>query len=392
MQPVKIIIQGDFYDSQIYRGRLYLWTFNGGLKVVKWNELVKSLLKEESDKIPLTFSFLDGNYLYKTSLIEIFKDIDFRDLLLKKFKKFSKKEYYISEQKLNNYLLGEQETPTRILPTDTEIYGNRLYFIHNEGLFSGEVHRAESEKYLVSSRPSKLWDCNLLTIKANRWPQIALSGGDQGLFELNMANSNPTNLIQVEPNHPIYQLSEKHSSLSNYTYLSVYNTSFVKNSFLIEFQWNIQNEKHDKIKHRDFKGNITQNKIFKTSKNFPSISWGVDDKIYKTTENGFEVIKVNYFADIQKGEEIFKLISKVDLQIWKGKIINVGSAYFGNIIECENALVVNLSNGTNITIPGPITRWRVFPRSLNYENQLHVIHDDRLEIISFNHDYFIDQE
>ena len=27
MQPVKITIKGDYYDCQIYRGRLYLWTF-----------------------------------------------------------------------------------------------------------------------------------------------------------------------------------------------------------------------------------------------------------------------------------------------------------------------------------------------------------------------------
>jgi hypothetical protein len=29
---------------------------------------------------------------------------------------------------------------------------------------------------------------------------------------------------------------------------------------------------------------------------------------------------------------------------------------------------------------------------MNYENHLHVILDDRIEIYSFNHDYFLDQE
>ena len=45
-----------------------------------------------------------------------------------------------------------------------------------------------------------------------------------------------------------------------------------------------------------------------------------------------------------------------------------------------------------MTIPGPITRWRVYPRSMNYENHLHVILDDRIEIYSFNHDYFLSQQ
>lgn len=30
--------------------------------------------------------------------------------------------------------------------------------------------------------------------------------------------------------------------------------------------------------------------------------------------------------------------------------------------------------------------------NLPFKNQLHVIYEDRLEILSFNHDYFVDQE
>ena len=39
----------------------------------------------------------------------------------------------------------------------------------------------------------------------------------------------------------------------------------------------------------------------------------------------------------------------------------------------------------------PVVRWRVFPRSKHYVNHLHVILDDRIEIYSFNNDYFVDQ-
>lgn len=81
MQPVKITLRGDYYDCQIYRGRLYLWTFDGTLKVYNWNDLVHSFIRKETDKIAMTFCFLDGNYLYKSSLIELFKDSDFNELL-----------------------------------------------------------------------------------------------------------------------------------------------------------------------------------------------------------------------------------------------------------------------------------------------------------------------
>lgn len=394
MQPVKIIIKGDYYDCQIYRGRLYLWTFNGALKVYDWNKLVNSFIKKETDKIAMTFCFMDGNYLYKSSLVELFKDNDFRKLLLRKFSRLENTVFQLSEKQLAGYLLGEQDTPSGILPTDTEIYSNKLYFIHEKGLFSSSTHRDKSEKYLVSSRPSKLWDCNLLSIKANKYPQLALSAGDEGLFELNMASSLPSNLVSVESKRPIFQISSNHSSFSNYSYLNIYNTSLIENSFLALFKWGKIKDKHEKVRYsRDLDFEIADNQIFTTSQNKGHfISWGIEDKIYKATEGGFEIIRYNNHANEINGEERFSCLKSINLNAWKGQVINGGTAYFGNIVECENALVVIKSNGESITINGPITRWRVYPRSMNYENHLHVILDDRIEVYSFNHDYFLNQE
>jgi hypothetical protein len=393
MQPVKITIQGDYFDCQIYRGRLYLWTFDGLLKVYNWNELVQSFIKKETDSIAMTFCFMDGNYLYKSSLIELFKDTDFRKLLLSKFENVTKGTFNVTTKKLDNFLIGEQETPSGIIPTDTEIYSNKLYFINDKGLFSSSAHRAKSEKYPVSSRPTKLWDCGLLSIKANKYPQLALSAGDEGLFELNMSRSKPSNLKRVEQRQPIFQVSEKHSSFSNYSFLSIYNTSLIENSFIALFKWNLNKEEYkNNAPPRDYDKFVTDKDIFQTQSKQHFISWGIEDKIYKANDRGFEIIKFNNYANTEKGEQTFTKLKNVNLHPWKGKVISGGSAYFGNIIECEKALVVLQSNNKSITIPGPITRWRVYPRSMNYENHLHVILDDRIEIISFNHDYFLEQD
>jgi hypothetical protein len=393
MQPIKLTILGDYYDCQIYRGRLYLWTFNGDLKVYDWNMLVESLIKKDTDKIAITFSFQDGHYLYKTSLIEIFQDKDFRQLLIKKFKSIENKKYHFTEKQLEQFLFGEQETPTGILPTDTEIYSNKLYFITEKGLFSGSAHRSKSDKFPVSSKPTKFWDCNLLSIKANKYPQLALSGGDEGLFELNLLDNNlPENLDRVENFKPIFQISKNHSSFSNYSYLNIYNSSLVDESFLAMFKWNTFKDRNDKDHYRrDFDKIITDNEIFKTNSNNKHLSWGIEDKIYRAKDGGFEVIKFNNSANPDKGEEKFNRQQNINLHPWKGKVINGGTAHFGNIIECENALVIAQSDGSTFTIPGPITKWRVYPRSLNYENHLHVILDDRIEIYSFHHDYFLSQ-
>ena len=393
MQPIKITLKGDYYDCQIYRGRLYLWTFDGDLKVYNWKELVQSFIKKETDNIAMTFCFLDGNYLYKSSLIELFKDKDFKNLLLKKFKEIEKPTFELSIVELEKYIFGQQETPTGILPTDTEIYSNKLYFINENGLFSGSAHRAKSEKYPVSSKPSKLWDCNLLSLKANKYPQLALSGGDEGLFELNMASSLPSNLERIEQRSPIFQVSKNHSSFSNYSYLNIYNTSLVENSFLATFKWNITKDNNNKEKPlRDYDTYINDKTIFDVKNKKHFVSWGIEDKLYKATEGGFEIIKINNYANAEKGEKQFNRLKTVDFNAWKGNVINGGTAYFGNIVECENALIIIQSDSKILTIPGPITKWRIYPRSMNYENHLHVILDDRIEIYSFNHDYFLNQE
>ncbi len=389
MQPVKITILGDFIDCQIYRGRLYLWTFDGSIQVYKWNELVNSLSDDENEKLPLKFCFLDGNYLYKNDLVDLFQDSEFKDILLRKFERLEYKDYILSSYQMANFLYGEQDTPKNSIPTDTEIYSSSLYFATEEGLFVASAHR-DSKKYPVSSRPKKIWDCNLLSLKANRYPQLALSGGSEGLFELDLSSQ-----AIREP----AQISNKHSSFANYNYWSIYNSSNVGNSYLALFGLNEELEKKfgvfafSKLK-RKFNKIVSEGNIFQDNNelnNSKFLSWGTDDKIYRATGSGFEIVRFKNKPDLNNDEKYFTKIREVNLLPWKGSVIGGGTSYFGTIVECENALVILLSNGENLTIQGPITRWRIYPRSINYQNHLHVIKDDRIEIYSFNQDYFLEQ-
>lgn len=395
MQPVKITIYGDYIDCQIYRGRLYLWTFDGKLKVYKWYDLVNSLPKSERDILTLKFCFLDGNYLYKTELVELFEDADFKPILLNKFSKAANQIYELTARQADSFLFGEQDCPNNSLPTDTEIYSSKLYYINEDGLFTSTAHR-DNKKYPVSSKSIKLWDCNLLSIKANKYPQLALSGGSEGLYELNMSTEFGNRWNKKDP----VQISNKHSSFANYTFWSIYNSSLIDKSYMALFDLNKNPETaphslYDINKSnfkREYKELINETKIFEITRNENYLSWGVDDKIYRATDSGFEIVRFNNNPSKEKGEKLFSPIQKVNLHSWKGKVIGGGSSYFGTIVECENALVVMLSNGESTTIEGPITRWRIYPRSLNYQNHLHVIKDDRIEIYSFNQDYFLNQD
>jgi hypothetical protein len=70
-------------------------------------------------------------------------------------------------------------------------------------------------------------------------------------------------------------------------------------------------------------------------------------------------------------------------QGWKGEILSGLSTPFGIVVECEYALVVSFSSSSFINIAGDVIKWRVFPNSKQYLNDLHVIFDDYIEIYCF---------
>ncbi|SFN21916.1 hypothetical protein SAMN05428949_1983 [Chitinophaga sp. YR627] len=392
MQPVKITISGDYIDCQIYRGILYLWTLDGSILVYKWNELVESFVDDPANMIAMSYFFLESNYIYDYHLNKLFKDLNFRELLKEKFSVIDG-AYSLSEEQASRFLIKEQDTPDRVIPVDTEIYNNTLYYINEAGLHSATVNRPSKSNNPVSSRPRKLWDCRLLSIKANKYPQIALSAGEEGLYELNNVEEiSFDSLRRADSLTPIYKISGRHSSFANYSYLSIYNTSLIDSSYLAVFKWNLHDDNFSSKRRakRRFDGTIPEEELFGQRVNDQYLSWGVQDKIYRATDFGFEIVKFD--NGTANNGPFWRQLDSVHLKPWKGRVIGGGAAYFGTIIECENALVIMLSNGEILTITGPITRWRVYPRSNNYENQLHVILDDRIEIYSFNHDYFVNQE
>ncbi|HAO21275.1 MAG TPA: hypothetical protein DCQ37_12880 [Desulfobacteraceae bacterium] len=133
---------------------------------------------------------------------------------------------------------------------------------------------------------------------------------------------------------------------------------------------------------RRFRSLISEDTIFHGS----GYSWGVHDKLYQVRDGCVYIVRYQPWKRQ-------RFIEEVRFDSWKGQVVSGKVASFGVIIECENAIVVLPSDdGTPITFKGEPVNWRIFPRSKYYENQLHIIYEDRIEIISFNHDYFVNQK
>jgi hypothetical protein len=129
--------------------------------------------------------------------------------------------------------------------------------------------------------------------------------------------------------------------------------------------------------------------------------WGSREKIY--CAQGDEVFVADFSPAEEKknkkdgtparnAKESFEKRGSYRLDAKDSEVVATGTAPFGTIVELSDRLVVYRSDGGKNEFDGELVHWRVFPRSDHYSNQLHLIYEDRLEVVSFVHDYFVDQE
>jgi len=356
---------------------------DGSVGVYNWNELLEKKFGEIIDPLILECAFTRGDYLYKSEVSKLLQDQDIKKVLYDKISKASEQELLINSDDLNGSEFSKQDNPAKELPTDICIYYNTLFSLTDSGIFSSSVHG--QTKYGISTRSKKLWDCSLLSIQAYG-NKLAMAGGEEGVFELHRGDyfGNLSNLEKIE--NGIYKISDHHSSFVNWSFASLYSSSYVDSGFLAAFGWN-KNQDTEKWE-RNFKKIIPDSQIFEQS----GFSWGSQEKIYLANCNTVEVVE--YVQSLTDDNEAnpFQHLASISLENIYGNIICGGISYFGVIIECEESLTVLCSDYSLCTFSEPVARWRVYPRSKRYENHLHVIYENKLVVYSFNHDYFIDQD
>ena len=192
---------------------------------------------------------------------------------------------------------------------------------------------------------------------------------------------------------------------SDWMYQHVFSSSNVDDSLMAKFNINEDEDTLATSKFTNTKTNetekktlkidklVSENKLFHSSKGKGSLSWGSGDKIYRTNSKGLSLITYNRSFDFDpKNKEVeFTDAKSIKIDNWGGTILSGGNSYFGTVVELEEKLLVLLSNNTSFSINGPVVRWRLYPRSLRFQNQMHIILNDKIEIYSFNHDFLLEQ-
>lgn len=385
MQPLKMIIEGSFFDSQLYSGRLYLWKDDGSILVLDWDALLESISIHPQLRLAFECGFRRSDYLYGSQWDLIFRDEEVRTVITNKFIQLAENPIEVPPRLLHAAEIRQQKNPIAFPHSDLLIYSKRLYVGTRDGVFSTACNKKND--YPVSTRPRKLWDAPVLGMSAS-YASLSLSCGSEGLFEMSVEDEmgGRWNLYsEGDRGERLHNLSNLHSSSSRWAFYSIFSSSHHNAGYLADFE----RERDSKRPSfdpgtRTFRRIIPSEEIFAGS----SYSWGHQDKLCQVRGRTITVVQFQPW----KEETPFIPLGELRLRDFKGEVVTGDSALFGFIIECDNGIVVMDSTLENIWIPGEPVNWRVFTRSKFYENQLHIVYDSRLEIYSFNDDYFVNQE
>lgn len=379
MQAVKLVIHGSYWDSQIYQGRLYLFGRDGSVRTVNWDRLIDRFNFEKSLRLAAECAFRRSSYLYGSAWDLFFGDPDVKALIKKKFADLSAIDLEVDPKFLEDCTVGNQNNPFPFPHSDIIIYSKKMFSVGLSGVWQGSC--GKKNKYPISTRPKKQWDCPTYSVAA-AYGTLALAAGDDGLWEADAGIYNRYEYFNDKAEEP-KQIYRHGCDSCEWMYHSVYGSSYTKGGFLAEFDRN-QTEAYSRNIERSFSKAVDDKEIFNTE----GYSWGTRDKIYLANRSDIFVARYRPFSS----EGHIKYIDRFEIGKQQGDFVSGGVATFGTVLEYENAIVVITSNGESITIPGEPVRWRVFPGSRQYQNHLHVVYDDSIVINSFNNDYFVSQD
>ncbi|WP_266172150.1 hypothetical protein [Dyella subtropica] len=388
MRPVKIIIPGCYWDTQIYSGDLYLFSEEASLIRVYWRTLVNNLADSNQDlQTALRVGFIDGDLFYNEKVRKILRDPSIDKTIRDQLDSLSSRtlEVAVGAQ------VGAVEiaSPFDFAPTDTDVYYGTILAAGDAGLFSCRTSRFHSRRTRVV--PYKHHDAAFLQIKSSsRNTAVAGAAGAYGLFEFAFDSKNQVDALTSER-----LLSPRSCKACDWSFESVLGWSETS-AFLAKFK----EEKYQNEKVRLFDRIVDVEEIFRdadaSNAQGPSYSWGAREKLYRVENGQIQVVDIGD-GDRRSGSRVKhdddgpQFRGVIQTSFSEEEVISTGTAPFGTVIELPDRLVVMRSDSLVDEFPGEPVHWRIFPRSDLYSNQLHIIYDDRVEIVSFVHDYFVDQ-
>ena len=388
MPPLKLIVPGRYWDSQIYRGRLHLFGMDGDILTLDWRKLIEGLQVRDDLRLAVRCAFRRSDYLYGVAATGIFHDAEIREIMRRRFHGLSQAPLEVGGQEIDGAGLGWQENRFPFPHADSEIYYRRLYVSSRNGVFAARC--GGSTKHPVSTRVEPISEMPVSAVRAS-CRSLALAAGEEGLWQYSLDDFGDGSRTE--------RVSSRHCSECQWVFHSIYGSSPDGVGVLASYrkalsEWS-DGEDPEQPGGSRAEWRRTLDRVIPDSEIFSDFeepageySWAAQDKICQASNGSIRVARYEPWNE----EAPLRRIGTLPLARHGETVVSAKVALFGTVVELDSGLVVICSDGKTLELHGEPVSWRVFPRSRHYENHLHVIHDDRLEVLSFNHDYLVDQD
>lgn len=375
MRDLSLTIEGSWWDTLLYKGKLHALTPEGDWEIFDWDAVVSELEEatNENARAALKYAFRASNAISNGVLN--------RDAVIESFLHAPTENIEISAKKLRKHLIYKGDASSSFPSTSMRMHYDRMIISSLSGVY---VEYIDPRNISIQSL-KKMSSIATRQVSA-AYGRVACASGDAGLRQLDLHLERGFQPRESEG----LELNTESCDACDWMYQNVSAMSYRGKSFIANFKRTDKYfEPADSERSRDenedagieiieFMGteSLTEN-LAESEAHGKTITWGSHDKIYRISGNSLESFR---FTSSGKRPDL----GKVELPGHADEVVSVTAALFGVTIEFDASLLVVKSDGSCVVFEGEPINISTFSRSKSYENQLHLIMDDQLRVVSLN--------
>jgi hypothetical protein len=356
---LNIKIEGEFIDSFLYSGTLFLVRADSRLMMYDWETVLRRAIDFHSDDGEAKFDFLLDSRKGFSIDKSIYSDVTIDAELLSK--------HLLFETCLNEW------------PTDINVYANRLYVAGENGV--DEIPYDWINKRLNINDKFRVWNTYSYKVSANDSHRVAIAAGRNGVISAlprggYITRDDISTLLEVDSNDCQWIGSNLVANSLQGSYLTIFA--------------NLPERPHGNVPPEFWKSLELAKRQQPTSMQIqyyeigePVYSWLGGSKLFSLLDSGTIVVSKEENDGLSIDNRTDQDILNIDKELVKTRdVLSARTGVFGTVIETNSQLIYVNDSGAEVMASRPVS-WRVFPRAKNYANHLHVAMNDHLSISAY---------
>lgn len=385
MQPLRIRIEGKYWDSYLYNDNLILLTRDGDLEVYSWDRVLDLVETSPQLRAPLRHLTARGRAWYSLAVQELIRADAVKSQLRSYVEALTSQTLRVTRGDLTKKV--RRTVAVELFPsTDIEVFGNVLYMSSTEGLTASPL---ASIADLDVSRESIVLDAPALKLAAS-YGHLAIAHGEDGLSEIPISRASrylrDDDLAMFD-----HLISEERCDSCSWSFFDVVASTSGHGGFIGAFSKPESGRASD-YGDRQLLGTIPSQELFGQPGGLLTGSGSVlmlarEGELRTERWNPYRR-REDYGVDRERSMVSSPTVTALTR---RPEPLDASVTVFGAVLELDDYLLVYRSDGETQIIKGEPISWRTFPRSQRYLNHLHVVRDRWIDIYAFAHDYFVEE-